>query len=98
MRIEPFTPHQLRHTFCTLMYFAGVDVLTARDQMGHKDISVTLGIYTSLDKKIQEEEDQSSGLLSQETDRLICSGAKVARVVCIFYRIYVFYSKFHAHS
>ena len=32
MRIEPFTPHQLRHTFCTLMYFAGVDVLTARDQ------------------------------------------------------------------
>ncbi len=54
MRIEPFTPHQLRHTFCTLMYFAGVDVLTARDQMGHKDISVTLGIYTSLDKKFKK--------------------------------------------
>lgn len=54
MRIQPFTPHQLRHTFCTLMYFAGVDVLTARDQMGHKDISVTLGIYTSLDKKYKK--------------------------------------------
>lgn len=54
MRIEPFTPHQLRHTFCTLMYFAGVDVLTARDQMGHKDISVTLGIYTTLDKKFKK--------------------------------------------
>ena len=54
MRIDPFTPHQLRHTFCTLMYFAGVDVLTARDQMGHKDISVTLGIYTSLDKKFKK--------------------------------------------
>ena len=51
MKIETFTPHQLRHTFCTLMYFAGVDVMTARDQMGHKDISVTLGIYTALDKK-----------------------------------------------
>lgn len=50
MRIDAFTPHQLRHTFCTLMYFAGVDVMTARDQMGHKDISVTLGIYTALDK------------------------------------------------
>ena len=35
-------------------------------------------------QKIQEKEDQSSGLLSQETDRLICSGAKVAHVVCIF--------------
>lgn len=54
MAIETFTPHQLRHTFCTLMYFAGVDVLTARDQMGHKDISVTLGIYTALDKKFKK--------------------------------------------
>ena len=54
MVIATFTPHQLRHTFCTLMYFAGVDVLTARDQMGHKDISVTLGIYTSLDKKFKK--------------------------------------------
>lgn len=54
MQIEPFTPHQLRHTFCTLMYFAGVDVLTARDQMGHKDISITLGIYTTLDKKYKQ--------------------------------------------
>lgn len=54
MVIGTFTPHQLRHTFCTLMYFAGVDVLTARDQMGHKDISVTLGIYTALDKKFKK--------------------------------------------
>lgn len=54
MVIDAFTPHQLRHTFCTLMYFAGVDVLTARDQMGHKDISVTLGIYTALDKKFKK--------------------------------------------
>lgn len=36
------------------MYFAGVDVLTARDQMGHKDITVTLGIYTALDKKFKK--------------------------------------------
>ena len=56
MAIETFTPHQLRHTFCTLMYFAGVSVLTARDQMGHKDISVTLGIYTTLDKKFKKKE------------------------------------------
>jgi len=60
MLIEPFTPHQLRHTFCTLMYFAGVDVLTARDQMGHKDIKVTLGIYTSLDKKYKKKEPECS--------------------------------------
>lgn len=50
-----FTPHQLRHTFCTDMYFAGVDVLTARDQMGHADIKTTLSIYTHLDHRYKKE-------------------------------------------
>ena len=68
MVIDTFTPHQLRHTFCTLMYFSGVDVLTARDQMGHKDINVTLGIYTSLDKKFKKKKiNLLDGYLSQET-------------------------------
>ena len=55
MRIDAFTPHQLRHTFCTLMYFAGVDVMTARDQMGHKaHLGHSLAIYTALDKKFKK--------------------------------------------
>lgn len=53
--IRTFTPHELRHTFCTLLYLSGVDVLTARDQMGHSDISVTMGIYTHLDKQYKTE-------------------------------------------
>lgn len=39
--IEPFTAHCLRHTFITLMYLAGVDIMTAKEQAGHKDISTT---------------------------------------------------------
>ena len=54
MRIDTFTPHQLRHTFATLLYQAGVDVLTAKDQMGHTDIKTTLGIYTHLDKQYKK--------------------------------------------
>jgi len=50
MVIDTFTPHQLRHTYATLLYLAGVDVLTARDQLGHSDIKTTLEIYTHLDK------------------------------------------------
>ncbi len=46
--IEPFTFHCLRHTFCTLMYEAGVDVLVAQEQMGHSDVKTTLAIYTHL--------------------------------------------------
>lgn len=47
--IRTFTPHELRHTFCTILYHSGVDVLTARDQMGHSSVQVTQEIYTHLD-------------------------------------------------
>lgn len=49
MSIDPFTMHSLRHTFCTIMYEAGIDVLTAKEQMGHSDVKTTLSIYTHLD-------------------------------------------------
>lgn len=48
--IEPFTAHYLRHTYITMLYFAGVDVLTAKEQAGHANISTTMQIYTHLDK------------------------------------------------
>jgi integrase len=51
--IPKITPHWLRHTFCTLLYLAGVDVLTAMKQMGHSDIKTTMQIYTHLDAKYQ---------------------------------------------
>lgn len=49
MTIPPITLHWLRHTYCTLLYFAGVDVMQTSAQMGHADISTTLRIYTHLD-------------------------------------------------
>lgn len=51
--IPRFTAHWLRHTFITMMYLAGVDVLTAMQQAGHADIKTTLSIYTHLDKKFK---------------------------------------------
>ncbi|MBD9242372.1 MAG: site-specific integrase [Ruminococcaceae bacterium] len=82
MVIDTFTPHQLRHTFCTLMYFAGVDVLTARDQMGHKDITVTLGIYTSLDKKFKKKKiNRLDAYLKKSTAiKLSSAGSPVAQI------------------
>ena len=40
------TPHVLRHTYCTLLFHAGVDLKTVQYLMGHSDPSVTLKIYT----------------------------------------------------
>lgn len=54
MLIAPFTPHELRHTFCTIMYEAGIDALTAKEQLGHSDIKTTLSIYTHLSSQHKE--------------------------------------------
>lgn len=40
--------HRLRHTYCTLLFEAGIDVLTAKKYMGHSDIQTTMKIYTHL--------------------------------------------------
>ena len=49
--IPEFTAHWLRHTFATILYLAGVDVVTAKEQLGHSDIKTTLDIYTHLDSE-----------------------------------------------
>ena len=51
LSIPRITPHWLRHTFISIMYLAGVDVLTAKEQAGHSDITTTLAIYTHLDQQ-----------------------------------------------
>ena len=48
-----FRCHDLRHTFCTLLYEAGVDVKSAQRWMGHADIMVTMRIYTHLSQTMQ---------------------------------------------
>ncbi|MBR2949484.1 MAG: site-specific integrase [Lachnospiraceae bacterium] len=40
------TPHVFRHTFCTNMADAGMDLKSLQYLMGHSDASVTLNVYT----------------------------------------------------
>lgn len=47
--IEPFTAHYLRHTYATLLYLEDVDVVTAKQILGHSTISVTVNIYTDFE-------------------------------------------------
>ena len=42
------TPHQLRHSYATILFDAGIDVKTAQRWLGHNDIKTTLDIYTHL--------------------------------------------------
>lgn len=49
-------PHQLRHLYATVLFEQEVDVMTAKDIMGHKDIETTRRIYTALRKKHKDAE------------------------------------------
>lgn len=40
------TPHVFRHTFCTNMANAGMDLKSLQYLMGHSDVTVTLNVYT----------------------------------------------------
>lgn len=42
-------PHQLRHTYATLLYISKTDPLTASKLLGHSSVQLTLDIYTDLE-------------------------------------------------
>lgn len=42
------TPYDLRHSYCSILFDADVDVKTAQYLMGHKSLEITLKIYTHL--------------------------------------------------
>lgn len=49
------TAHMLRHGFATLLFEAGVDVYTAKNLLGHADITTTMAIYTHLRQRKNQE-------------------------------------------
>lgn len=66
--IPNITAHWLRHTYITMLYLAGVDVMTAKEQAGHADIKTTMQIYTHLDKKYKVKQiDKLNDFLGQKS-------------------------------
>lgn len=42
-----FTPHSLRHSFCSLLIAAGVSPVYVQQQAGHANVAMTVGVYGS---------------------------------------------------
>lgn len=47
--IPHFSPHNLRHTFCTRLYNNEPNVKVVQEIMGHADISTTINVYTDIE-------------------------------------------------
>jgi integrase len=46
--VSILTPHYFRHNYASLLYEAGIDVISAKEWLGHSDVVTTLRIYTHL--------------------------------------------------
>lgn len=53
-QLPSFSPHNLRHTFCTNMIDAGADIKAVQYLMGHAKASITLDVYTHTSYKKAE--------------------------------------------
>ncbi len=67
-----FRAHDLRHTFATALYDAGVPVKAAQYFLGHADIKITLDLYTHLSKEREStSRNQMVSYLDQWIDRRV---------------------------
>lgn len=55
LNFKEFDMHSLRHTHATMLMENGIDMIYIQHRLGHKDISVTMGIYANhMTRKIKE--------------------------------------------
>lgn len=46
-----FTPHQLRHSYCTMLYYSGIKIKETQNLMGHSSAKMVYDLYAHLDSK-----------------------------------------------
>lgn len=55
--ITNFCPHEVRHTYTTIAYSAGVDIKAVSAVLGHASTTITTDTYAHLSARKQEEQD-----------------------------------------
>lgn len=62
--LPTFTPHTLRHTYCTRMAESGIDVKILQEIMGHANITVTMQVYNHATfERVQKAVEETSDVL-----------------------------------
>lgn len=54
--LPPFSCHNLRHTFATRLCEAGVNLKATQEILGHKDVTVTMDVYTEATRELKKRE------------------------------------------
>ena len=59
-----FTYYILRHSFCTMMYYAGINIKEAQRIMGHSSAKMVYDIYTHLDEERENSKEKIDNYIS----------------------------------
>lgn len=75
--VENLHPHALRHTMATISIANGADIVSVSEKLGHAETSVTLDVYSHVNKQAQNRANQ---VLSQAlyAPQKRCSKASLA--------------------
>lgn len=65
-----FTCHQLRHSYCTMLYYAGVKIKKAQELMGHSSADMVYNIYTHLDEQRENAEELINDYINKLSNKL----------------------------
>lgn len=66
-KIMSFTYYQLRHSYCTMLYYANLGVKEAQKLMGHSSAKMVYDIYTHLDS----EKDNSTNSINTYLNKVV---------------------------
>jgi integrase len=64
-KVDPFTPHQLRHLTATQLIMTGANPKSVSEILGHKDPGITLRVYTHATEEINRREHRAHDPLAQ---------------------------------
>lgn len=53
-KLPKITTHGFRHTHCSLLFEAGVELKEVQDRLGHSDIQTTMNIYTHVSENAKD--------------------------------------------
>ena len=62
----PLTLHGLRHTHASVLLYKEVNILAVSKRLGHKDLSITMSVYSHILKELEEKENRHIATILKE--------------------------------
>ncbi len=67
------TCHQLRHSYCTMLYYSGIKIKKAQELMGHSSADMVYNIYTHLDEQREKADETINNYIKKVVNTVVKS-------------------------